>query len=125
MSLRCHSGLPSRFVCLRYVLTLLPFRYNPVTQPNTALFDQARHICEGQSAIKERIKVRLPYRDLLYQAAETGRETGARKSGLHYFKCCISLLQDEPWTDSNEDASYAETLALFTRSAEAHWYVYQ
>jgi signal transduction histidine kinase len=96
--------------------------YNPVTQPSSALFDQARHICESIEVIKRRIKVRAAYRDLLYQAAETAKETGARKSGLHYFRCCIDLLQDDPWDDTKEDSSYAETLALYTRAAEAYWY---
>lgn len=97
--------------------------YNPVTQPHTALFDQARHVCESIQVVKHRVKTRFPYRDLLYQAAETARDTGARKSGLHYFECCMQLLQDEPWSNSYEDSSYAETLALYTRAAEAYWYM--
>ena len=97
--------------------------YNAVTQPDKALFEQARHICEGIQAVKKRVKVRLPFRDLLYQAAETARESGARASGLHYFECCIKLLQDDPWNDAKEDSSYAETLALYTRAAEACWYM--
>ena len=103
-------------------MTMMQYEpYNPITQPNTVLFDQARHICGCLDVIKRRIKVRAPYRDLLYQAAETAKETGARKSGLEYFRSCISLLQDDPWEDA-EDADYAETLALYTRAAEAYWY---
>jgi hypothetical protein len=96
--------------------------YNAVTHPSAVLFDQARHICESIEVIKRRIKVRAAYRDLLYQAAETAKETGARRSGLRYFRCCIDLLQDDPWDDTKEDSSYAETLALYTRAAEAYWY---
>jgi signal transduction histidine kinase/serine/threonine protein kinase len=96
--------------------------YNAITQSNAVLFDQARHICEAMHVIKRRIKVRAEYRDLLYQAAETAKETGARKSGLHYFRCCIDLLQDDPWDDAKEDANYAEALMLYTRAAEAYWY---
>ena len=97
--------------------------YNSVTQPNTVLFNQARHICDALQVIRERVKHRSAYRDLLYQAAETARETGARTSGLHYYKSCIDLLQDDPWNDAKEDSSYAETLALYTRAAEAYWYM--
>jgi len=28
----------------------------------------------------------------------------------------------DPWNESNDDASYGETLNLMTRAAEAHWY---
>lgn len=111
---------------MHYVISLAMLKhelYDPVTQPSTILFDQARHVCEAIEVIKHRVQHRAQYRDLLYQAAETARESGARKSGLHYFECCIELLQNEPWDDANEDSSYAETLALYTRAAEAYWYV--
>ena len=111
---------------MHYVVSLAMMKhepYNPVTQPNAVLFDQARHLCQAIEVIKKRVHVRAPYRDLLYQAAETARETGARVSGLHYFGCCIALLQDDPWNDAKEDSSYAETLALYTRAAEAYWYI--
>ena len=97
--------------------------YDPTNHSTKVLFEQARHICAGLPAIKHGVKKRAPYRELLYQAAEAARETGARKSGLHYFDCCIQLLQDAPWDDNKEDTSYAETLALHTRTAEAYWYV--
>jgi signal transduction histidine kinase/predicted ATPase/CheY-like chemotaxis protein len=95
--------------------------YDPVNHPNTILFDQARHTCEALGAIKKRVQNRAAFRNLLYQAAETARETGARQSGLHYFDCCIQLLQDDPWKDVG-DSDYAETLALYTRAAEAYWH---
>ncbi|KAK5168940.1 Chk1 protein kinase [Saxophila tyrrhenica] len=92
--------------------------YDPVNSPSTVLFTQAHHVCESLAVIKKRVSHRASYRDLLYQAAESARDSGARRSGLYYFKCCINLLQDEPWRDG-EDCSYSETLALFTRAAEA------
>lgn len=99
--------------------------YDPVTHSSKALFDQARHICEAIEVIKVRSKRKAPYRDLLYQAAETARETGAKKAGLYYFQHCLDLLQDDPWDETGGDASYGETLTLMTRAAEAHWYAGQ
>ncbi|KAI5363899.1 putative protein kinase domain, signal transduction response regulator, receiver domain, GAF [Septoria linicola] len=98
------------------------YPYDPVTQPTKDLFDQARHMCEGIEAIKRRVSKKTAYRELLYQAAETARESGARKSGLDYFRACLELLPENPWDDQTGDASYAETLSLYVRSAEAFWY---
>ncbi|KAK5731642.1 Chk1 protein kinase [Elasticomyces elasticus] len=97
--------------------------FDPMTMPNKVLFEQARHVCEGVEAVKIRVKLKGPFRDLLYQAAETARESGARKIGLWYFSNCLDLLQDDPWNEKNEDVSYGETLALMTKAAEAHWYM--
>lgn len=96
--------------------------YDPVSQPNKVLFEQARHVCEGVEAIKRRAPKKTKYRELLYQAAETARESGARRSGLYFFEHCIDLLPEDPWDDDTDDASYSETLALKTRAAEAYWY---
>ncbi|TKA71926.1 hypothetical protein B0A55_07921, partial [Friedmanniomyces simplex] len=97
--------------------------FDPVTMPHKILFEQARHVCEGVEAVKLRAKCKGPFRDLLYQAAETARESGARKIGLWYFSNALDLLADDPWDESNEDASYGESLALMTKAAEAYWYV--
>jgi serine/threonine protein kinase/tetratricopeptide (TPR) repeat protein len=111
---------------MHYVAAASTFKhdpYDPVTKPSKALFEQARHICEGIDAIKRRVKGKAPYRDLLFQAAEAARESGARTSGLHYFQHCLQLLPDDPWDDDvSIDATYAETLTLKTRAAEAFWY---
>ncbi|EME42709.1 hypothetical protein DOTSEDRAFT_81496 [Dothistroma septosporum NZE10] len=96
--------------------------YDPVQQPNKVLFEQARHVCEGIAAIQRRAANKTRYRELLYQAAETARESGARRSGLYYFEKCLELLPEDPWYDETDDASYNETLALKTRAAEAYWY---
>lgn len=96
--------------------------YDPATMPSTILFEQARHICDCISTIKHRAKRKEPFRDLLYQAAETARETGARKIGLFYFKNCLDLLSSDPWNDEDDDASYGETLTLMTRAAENFWF---
>lgn len=96
--------------------------YDPVSQPSVVLFEQARHICKGVDAIKLRVPVKTAYRELLYQAAETARESGARTSSLYYFKVCLDILPENPWADKTGDASYSETLSLHIRAAEALGY---
>lgn len=116
---------PWRRAEMHYVVSLAMMKhmpFDPITHPNKVLFEQSRHICEGIEAFKIRVPKKAPYRDLLYQAAETARESGARKAGLYYFQHCLDLLQDDPWDESNGDASYGETLTLMTRAAEAYWY---
>ncbi|GAB7360932.1 hypothetical protein MBLNU230_g0916t1 [Neophaeotheca triangularis] len=99
------------------------YPYDAATQPNKNLFEQARHVCEANEVVKLRETWREPFRDLLYQAAETARETGARSIGLYYIKHCLDLLADDPWAESEAtDASYTETLTLLTKAAEAYWY---
>lgn len=99
--------------------------YDPVLHPSKKLFEQARHVCEGLPAIIKRAEDKRPFRDLLFQAAETAREAGARASGLMYFQKCMALLPDDPWTDSAKDGTYAETILIKTRAAEAYWYTGQ
>ncbi|KAK5117209.1 hypothetical protein LTR85_008977 [Meristemomyces frigidus] len=110
---------------MHYVVSVAMMKhmpFDPVTHPNKVLFEQSRHICEGIEAVKVRAQKKAPYRELLYQAAETARESGARKAGLYYFQHCLDLLQDDPWDESGGDASYGETITLMTRAAEAYWY---
>lgn len=88
------------------------------------LFDQARHICNAIEVVKRRQSTNvLPYRDILYQAAETSREQGARSISLFFFQHCLLLLPDEPWADNSADTSYSETLTLLTKSSAAYWYL--
>jgi len=68
--------------------------YDPATDPSKVLYEQVRHVCESVEVIKRRVKKKAAYRDLLYQAAETARESGARQLGLYYFKHCLDLLAD-------------------------------
>ncbi|KAK5138047.1 hypothetical protein LTR08_005845 [Meristemomyces frigidus] len=110
---------------MHYVVSCAMMRhmpYDPVRHPNNVLFEQTRHICEGIEAVKLRAARKAPFRALLYQAAETARESGARTSGLYYFQHGLDLLQNDPWDETDEDASYGETLTLMTRAAEAYWY---
>lgn len=110
---------------MHYVVAASMMKHDPydaMTDPNKKLFDQAQHICEGVAAIKRRVEKKVYFRDLLYQAAETARESGAQHSVLYYFEHCLDLLPEDPWNDDSGDASYAETLALQTRGAEAYWF---
>lgn len=122
----------ARALCADYVTEEMSFvlacammkhePYDPVNHSNAVLFEQAGHICAGLEVFKNRQLIRLPTRNLLYNAAENAAETGARSSALRYLESCISLLQEDAWTDT-DDSSYAETLHLYTRAAEAHWYL--
>ncbi|KAF2457500.1 putative histidine kinase HHK1p [Lineolata rhizophorae] len=95
---------------------------DPTTTGSLSLYVRARHVCCAVERIKERVRLRLPYRDLLYQAAENACQSGAQSTGLYYFSHCLTLLQDNPWNDSISDVYYQETLTLFRRTAECYWY---
>ncbi|KAF2770401.1 hypothetical protein EJ03DRAFT_382079 [Teratosphaeria nubilosa] len=112
---------------MHYVLASAMMKHEPydaVRMSNKTLFEQARHICEGIEVVKARAKRKQPYREVLYQAAETARETGARQAGLFYFRNCLDLLPSDRWSNNKSaDASYGETLTLYIRAAESYWLV--
>ena len=87
-----------------------------------ALYMRSRHICLAVDIIKSRELNRSLFRDVLYQAAETACESGARSTGIFYYAHCLMLLQDDPWDEDKPDVSYQETLQLFVRSAECYWH---
>lgn len=87
-----------------------------------ALYIRSRHICLATELIKARETKRAPFRDILYQAAETACDSGARSTGMYYYAHCLLLLQDDPWNDKLPDVSYQETLQLFVRAAECYWH---
>ncbi|KAF2445907.1 hypothetical protein P171DRAFT_431291 [Karstenula rhodostoma CBS 690.94] len=86
------------------------------------LYIRSRHICLASAFIKSRESIRAPYRDVLYQAAETAVESGARSTATYYYLHCLSLLQDDPWNENLPDISYQETLQLFVRAGECYWH---
>ncbi|KAK6437041.1 Chk1 protein kinase [Oleoguttula sp. CCFEE 5521] len=111
---------------MHYVLACAQLKhepYDPNTQTTRMLFIQARHICASVKVIKHRRTTRKPFRELLYQAADAARDTGARETCLQYYEGCLALLQDSPWANAQDDAEYGETLTLHTRTAEANWYL--
>ncbi|CAI6335070.1 unnamed protein product [Periconia digitata] len=87
-----------------------------------ALYTRSRHICLATDIIKSRETSRATFRDVLYQAAETACESGARSTGIYYYAHCLLLLQDDPWDDDLPDVSYQETLQLFVRAAECYFH---
>ncbi|KAF2711786.1 hypothetical protein K504DRAFT_465522 [Pleomassaria siparia CBS 279.74] len=89
---------------------------------SNALYMRSRHICLAVDLIKDREAKRSLFRDVLYQAAETACESGARSTGMFYYTHCLTLLQDDPWEEDKPDVSYQETLQLFVRSAECYWH---
>lgn len=97
--------------------------YNSANQTTQVLFDQARHICNAVKAIRARPTELQKSRDLLYQAAETAREQGARSISLYFFQHCLMLLPDDPWNEKTPEVSYQETLTLMTKAAAAEWYL--
>jgi len=91
------------------------------TPGSKALYLRSRHICLATPLLKARETQRAPFRDILYQAAETACESGAKSLGTYYFVHCLQLLAEDPWKDG-PDVSYQETLQLFVRAAECYWH---
>lgn len=78
----------------------------------------ARHIALASQLIKSRVRQRIDYRRILWDAARTAAQSGARPTALWYFRHCMDLLQDDPWDDSRPDVYYDETLRLHIAMAE-------
>lgn len=112
---------------MHYVIAVAMMKHTPydrVTNTTKVLFDQARHVCNAIEVIRKRREgATAPFRDLLYQAAETAREQGARSISLFFFQHCLLLLPDDPWDETFPDVSYQETLNLLTNAAAAYWYL--
>ncbi|EAW09822.1 putative sensor histidine kinase/response regulator [Aspergillus clavatus NRRL 1] len=81
----------------------------------------ARHIGLASRIVRSRVVQRLDYRKMLWDAAQTAAQSGARPTALWYFRHCIALLQDDPWDDNNTDVYYDETLRLHIATAEMLW----
>ena len=109
---------------MHFLVAQMMIRMNTVslTDDSTMLHTLGRHICFASEIIKERVKLRAIYRDILYQAAENSCESGAKATGLYYLHHCIELLQTNPWETGLADAFYNETLSIYTRAAEICWH---
>jgi signal transduction histidine kinase/predicted ATPase/serine/threonine protein kinase len=86
------------------------------------IHQKIQHISKSLDIIKERVKARFPYRQLLYDAAENALESGARSIAAVCLCNAIQLLQDNPWDELDLDVSYQESLKLHIRAAENYWY---
>lgn len=85
----------------------------------------ASHICTAVDIIRRRVRCRRDFRKLLMECARAATENGARPTAAKYYSAAVRLLQDNPWSDDVEDASYDETIQLYLRSAECHLYMSQ
>ena len=79
-------------------------------------------ICESTRSIKSSVAHRQPFRKILLDHARTMCESGVRFAAVHVYASCIELLQDNMWDDDAEDASYQETLQIYTGAAECYLY---
>ena len=87
------------------------------------IYARAQHICAAAHLIKRRVQHRKPYRNLLHAAAKVAIDSGARPSALQFYETILALLQTEPWVDrSDHDATYKETLTIYTEAAELFWH---
>lgn len=77
-----------------------------------------QHICEAVDLIRGRIKIRRPFRDLLFDCAQQATENGARPTAAKYYSSAVALLQPNAWGDDAEDVSYDETMQLYLRASE-------
>ena len=112
---------------MHYVMVCAMMKHEPWTEdrPTQMLFDQTRHICEAIRVVKARASSRKPFRQLLYRAAQTAREQGARQMSLSYLKYALQLLAEDPWNvdDPIADVQYDEVITLMVQTAGATWYL--
>ncbi|GAB7340972.1 hypothetical protein MBLNU457_7310t2 [Dothideomycetes sp. NU457] len=94
-------------------------------QATQMLYDQSRHVCEAIQVIKKRASSRKPFRQLLYRAAQTAREQGARQMSLTYLQHALQLLAEDRWDTSDRvaDVQYDEVITLMVQTAGATWYL--
>ncbi|KAL2834960.1 hypothetical protein BDW59DRAFT_1617 [Aspergillus cavernicola] len=84
-------------------------------------YAMARHVALASRIIKSRVVERLDYRKILWDAAQTAAQSGARPTALWYYRHCIAFFQDNPWDDNGIDVYYDETLRLHIAAAEMAW----
>ena len=107
----CHNQKKMHFIIAQTMM-----KYNP--SDDSTLYSRARHICLAADLIRERVPKRIKYRDVLYQAALTAAQSGARPTALWFYRNCLLLLQDNAWDSNASDVYYYETRQLHTEAAE-------
>ena len=85
----------------------------------------ASHITRSKTLIKNRLPRRRGFRKLLGECAQAATENGARPTAAAYHTAALTLLQDDPWSEDDEDVSYDETLQLYFRAAECNLFMGQ
>ncbi|KIW05647.1 uncharacterized protein PV09_03515 [Verruconis gallopava] len=110
---------------MHYAIAKTMIDYDYKDNANTSakwIHVKASHICACTDLLREREAYRAPYRSLLFRAAESAADSGARDTALRYWDSCTRLLQDSPWDSDQPDVDFQETLSLHTRYAELLWY---
>lgn len=82
------------------------------------LYSLARHICLSAEIVKNRVPIRVRYRNILLEAAHNAIESGARPTAMSYYRACVDLLQENRWRGDPPDSCYDETLGLYESAAE-------
>ena len=107
----CQNTTKMHFIITQAMMTYLSeCRHN--------LYPLARHICLSATIVKDRVKSRIRYRDVLWRGAQKASESGAQATALWYYKTSVDLLQDDRWDSENPDVFYDETLQLLVNTAE-------
>ncbi|CEG69168.1 hypothetical protein RMATCC62417_05289 [Rhizopus microsporus] len=89
---------------------------------NLDKFWVADHVKGAIHLIKQYPK-KAPYRKTLIQAGDKAFDSGAHQLAFSYYSAALELLSaSNPWHDG-EDATYIETLHLYTRLAEISWFM--
>lgn len=88
------------------------------TEDKKNLYFLARHICLAATIIKNRVRHRIRHRDILFRAAQTAAQEGAKPTSLWYYKTCHELLQDDHWNEQASDVHFDETSKIFIQTAE-------
>lgn len=111
---------------MHYVLACALMKHDPwdKSRSTQVLFNQSRHICSAIDVVRNRATNYRPFRQLLYEAAETAREQGARQIALYFLKYALALLAEDVWDveDERADTNYGEVLTLMTQTAGSYWF---
>ncbi|CEP08745.1 hypothetical protein [Parasitella parasitica] len=87
-------------------------------EENADSFLIADHLLKCLNLVCE-LEHRNCYKDILYEAGNKARASGAHKMAFSYYKAAIALLSSDAW----EGASYARTHYLYTNAVSLSWVV--
>ncbi|KAK4101472.1 hypothetical protein N658DRAFT_507051 [Parathielavia hyrcaniae] len=106
---------------MHFVIAQVLLKHYP---DNPTLKDSAAsHICESVDIIRKRVRVRQPFRKVLFERAQEATESSARPTASKYYSNAVALLQSNPWDENAEDVSYDETLQLYVQAAECYLFM--
>lgn len=88
-----------------------------VTEPNADSFLISDHLLKCLNIVHE-LDDKSCYREILYEAGNKARASGAHKMAFSYYKAAISLLDADCW-----ESSYTRTHYLYTNAVALSWIV--